>query len=340
MSNKVAVGHIPEKICYVFSDEVEKPIGCEWDIASWRDDDDISYVKEKVLPAFPTEEGHEKSLETAKAWAEQSWYGAKKAKVETVDNKPIKNVRLFSLEHRGEGGRAYKVLVDKYFVDLREDVMMDTLLNVGIKAGGILQGEYIWAKLGSQMKLVRVGSTLHTLILEFESKKAMKPIGKNDLVVGGVYQDRHKSKAIFIDWVNTSTFKSEDYRSNNKASFNFKTTPLKKAMLFFEFYSYEKLDKFDNKFTHEDNSSRFNIKKTHSYVEKIDQIELPKRIVETLRDRQVKRVKSCILNYSSKQWDSWTLQSEVIYKSDFLNMYRSSGDVMAPFDIKKYLLFI
>src|ERR1022692_5297132 len=133
MSN-VVVGSIPKKICYVFSDEIDAAVGCNWDI-NWtnnEENDSSKSLKEKVLPAFPTEDGNEKTLKTAKAWAEQTNYGQKQkvSKTEVVDNDPIKNIRIFSLEERGQGGRAYKVLAGKYYLDLREDVMMDTLLNV------------------------------------------------------------------------------------------------------------------------------------------------------------------------------------------------------------------
>ncbi len=219
MSSKVAVGSIPEKICYIFSKETKAVIGCEWDV-SWYDKSQNK--TEKVLPAFPVDDADEKARDKATQWAERGYYGQPKqvAKYQTVDNVPVKDVRVFSLEHRGQGGRAYKVIIGKYYVDLREDVLMDTMLQVGIQAGGLLLGEYVWAKMGSQMKLVRVGSELHRLLLEFQSKKDIKPIGKTDLEVGGVYQTRKKQRAIFVGCVNTVGFalKSRDGFYEKKAN--------------------------------------------------------------------------------------------------------------------------
>ena len=240
--SKVAVGSIPEKITYVFSEQISVAVGCEWDISWHESDDGPKTVKQEVTPAFPVDSSDEKTMKRAIQWASQDGWDfetksrkTKKHDVQEIENIPVSNVKVLSLEHRGQGGRAYKAIIHDFYIDLREDVLMDTLLQVGVDPGGVLKGEYVWAKMGAQMKLVRVGSELHRLIVEFDSKKDVKPVGKGDLEIGGVYQDRKKNKAVFCGYVNTTNFKSEDespsYNRIKKSEFKYKKTTVKKAML-------------------------------------------------------------------------------------------------------------
>lgn len=360
--SKVAVGYFPEKISYVCSEEEEVAVGCAWDI-SWyepEDDDGPKTTKIKVLPAFPVDSTDEKSMKRAVAWAESGYYDYQTNKTHTrkhttkeVDNEPIKNVKVLSLEERGNGGRAYKALIGKYYVDLREDVMMDTILQVGIAPGGILQGEYVWAKMGSQMKLVRIGSEVHRLLEEFCSKKDMKPIGKKELEVGGVYRDRKKNMAIFIGYVNTTIFKEEKRptswaeREKAKATFNFEQTPIKKGMLFYNVYDFEGLEKSVKQMKSKDSNYQFDIKRSHTFIEKVKDITIPNDIIAYLRNKSLKAVKESILEYTGHKQpkqgyakiDEWTLSQTISYDSKWLNLYPYEDEAVNPFDVKKFLLF-
>lgn len=356
--SKVATGSIPEKISYVFSDEQEVAVGCEWDI-SWFENEEHQNTKVKVLPAFPVDSTDDKTMQRAKSWAAQGeWdpntYQHKPAtpQIEEVDNKPIKDVKVLSLEQRGNGGRAYKALIGKYYVDLREDVLMDTLLQAGVAPGGILQGEYVWAKSGSQMKLVRIGSELHRLIAEFESKKDIKPVGKKDLEVGGVYRDRKKNTAIFVGYVNTTVFKKEEFptwseRSYKKPTFNFPRSEIKKAMLFYEVYDFEGLDKSVKQMKSKDSDYQFKIKKSHTYIEKIKNVTIPDDLIPYLRNKATKVIKNMILEYTGHKQpkqgyaaaDGWTLSEYISYHSEHLNLYPFGGEPVDLFDVKKFLLF-
>jgi hypothetical protein len=347
---KVAAGFIPEKICYVYSDETEVFVGCAWDIDPSTPQ---KTVKAKVLPAFPIDDSNVAQRGTATSWAEDGgWDKPKKvAHYDTVDNVPITGVKVFSLEERGQGGRAYKAVIGNYYVDLREDVLMDTLLQAGVEKGGILLGEFVWAKMKSQMRLIRVGSELHRMILDFDSKKDWKPVGKNDLEVGGVYQTRKKDWAIFLGYINTTLFidknKAQSYTPGYKADFDFGRTPIKKAMLFHKILNLSKLnEELDNIKVKED-LYKFEIKKTHNFIEKVDQVELPDGIIESIRLRITREMKARILELTGhgprkvgygKIDDRW-LHNAIAYHSDHLNMYKYGATPVEPFEVKKFLLF-
>lgn len=357
--SKVAVGSIPEKITYVYAGQQEVAVGCEWDIEWNHKGYDSKVAMQKVTPAFPVDSADKKTMERAISWAKRGrWDQATNEMIfdpyysKEVDNLSITNVKVLSLQHRGQGGRAYKALIDNFYVDLREDVLMDTLLQSGVDAGGILKGEYVWAKLGSQTKLVRVGSELYRLITEFDSKKDIKPVGKKDLEVGGIYQDRKKQQAIFIGYVNTTRFTLTNQvpswqRENEKATFDFKQTTVKKSLLFYDLHDYEELKDTLTNIKNGQRTYRFKIKKSHTYIEKIDQVVLPDDIISHLRNLAVSDIKGQVLEYLGRRDPKPHMQrtrgpylEEAIARdSDHLNLYEYGKEEVKPFDIKTLLLF-
>lgn len=359
--SKVAVGSIPKKITYVSAAQREVAVGCKWDISWSSNEDDITKtVKQKVLPTFPVDSEDNNTMQRALSWAKDGgWDHENKVRIinepsiKEVDNNPISNVRVLSLEQRGQGGRAYKALIDDLYVDLREDVLMDTLLQSGVDVGGVLKGEYVWAKMTSNMKLVRVGSELHRLIVEFDSKKDIKPVSKNDLEVGGVYQDRKKNKAIFIGYVNTVAYislsnKQAWQRYGEKPTFDFKESKIKKAMLFYDLYNFEKMEKQIQSLQDQSYQVyRFKIKKSHTYIEKVDQINISVDIIGFIRNSACSKIKDQILEYTGhrhpkinhRRIDGITLEENITSDSMNLNLYPYNGKEVEPFDVKKFLLF-
>ena len=353
--SKIAVGSIPKKISYVASEEREVMVGCEWDIDHLEREDSPSNIKIKVLPTFPVDSLHLGDLSKAISWATSGYYDsdlkqtiARKHTITERENKPIKDIRVLSLQKRGDG-RAYKALIDNFYVDLREDVLMDTLLQVGVEPGGILKGEYVWAKMGTNTKLVRVGSELHRLIVEFDSKKDWKPISKKELEIGGVYRDRKKNAAIFIGYVSGTTFKSENTRSfyNRQTSdFKFIKTPFKNNLLFYQYYDFEKFEDALRDMKENGSSYRFDIKKTHKYIEKINQVVIPDDIVSYLRNYALSGIKNKLLEYTGhrppksgySKIPASFLEEAIAHDSPYLNLYEAGKTAPELFDIKKYLI--
>lgn len=363
---KVAVGSIPQKICYVYSVKRDVSVGCPWDIEFWNSkslgeesaDAKIKYAKESVYPTYPTDASDENAISKASQWADHAYENGNRITVEVkkheVENEPVKNIRLLSLELRSQGGRAYKAVIDdQFYVDLKEDVLMDALLQTGVMPGGKLQGEFIWVKLRSQLKLVRVGSELHRLVLEFDSKKDTKPISKNELEVGGIYQTRKKEKALFLGYVNTTQYTIAAIKDQKKydylrqPDFKYYHKNIKKAMLFYELYDYETLEKNLKGLTQPDSDYRFVIKKTHSYLDKINQIELNKNIINTIRLRSLAKIKDLMLEYTGhkapKQGYAKTsgiyLEQMIANLAEKINMYPFGETKVEPFDVNKYLTY-
>jgi hypothetical protein len=362
-NSKVAVGYVPEKISYVYSAEQEVNVGCEWDI-NWGSN--VNGIKEKVTPAFPVDSVDDKGMSTAKAWAKNNYrrahYQDKTAPtppepiIETVNNDSITNIKLLSIEQRSGGGRAYKALIDKFYVDVREDVVLDTMLKSGVSPGGILNGEFVWAKVGAQMKLIRKGSEVHRLIIEFSSKKDLKPIKKKTLEVGGVYQTRKKEPAIFIGYVDSVKYSCPSNITNTYYSMarlkddeylKFEQGPIKNCMLFYTLYKFQELEKNLKEMDDFNNYYRFNFKKSHNFIEKIDQLDLGSDIIERLNAATLKSIKTKFLEYVGKvpppsgysKIDAYGLALKIQDCSAYLNMSKTGEPAKELFDIKKYLLF-
>lgn len=165
--------------------------------------EDPSAANITATPVFITDAENPKTQKTAEDWASAlrwSWDPDTGARVKSRDqytlierdNDPVKSVRIVDLDIRGNGGRAYRAFVDeKYLVDMREDVMLDTMINVGMGVNATLPGEYIFAQIGAEMKLIRVGSKLHEMMVESTAFSEKKPINK--LIPGRIYASKTKT---------------------------------------------------------------------------------------------------------------------------------------------------
>ena len=256
------VGHIPKTIKYVW--------GSEKKLESYWDDSELDIPDEQkrvVVPAFPCDADNPKTIETAKSWANGRHWQDKKVKMGQLDfpNEPMNNIQLISLEHRGEGGRAYKVIARRgdidFFFDLREDVLLDALLNCKTNKGYFLT-HFVWARVGSQMKIVRVGSELHNKLLKATSRKGLKKI--KDLEVGGVYVGKNETEYIYLG--------KFDYVDG--------LGKLNKNVMLFE-------KKEDSGYGYR----WFEYKKSHVMIEKVKSVKVPNDIVKNIKDYAVARLK-------------------------------------------------
>jgi hypothetical protein len=149
---------------------------------------------------------NKKRIETASDWAAKgNWQNhgsVKTVKTKEMPNGPFTDVRINGLEIRGEGGRAYKVIVaEDFYVDFRENELLWVIEHCGIRAGGIMNGEFIFAVDGSQTKLIPVGSPLHEELARLGERREKKPLGKKEFVAGHLYERKNGSRFVVLDIV-------------------------------------------------------------------------------------------------------------------------------------------
>lgn len=179
-------GKIPEYITIYKTDES----------VITRDVDGVSETAD-IYPAFICDRDSKTAHKTGESWAK----GYRRDQVcirEDRQNLPFGNIKIWDLEGRGEGGRAYKVITsDGLYIDMREDVFLEALLIGGITPGGYLAGEYIFAIMGSQLRIVRHGSRLHTALIGTTTRGQTKPIPINELIIGNAYQNKGGEIAVY-----------------------------------------------------------------------------------------------------------------------------------------------
>lgn len=312
-------GNIPSKLKLFVCDPIKITVNY--------DDCDIQIGNTFMASeTYVSDADNKKTCETGQKWAEQksnrynydtkSYYKTNFS-VEEVDNVPIKNVVITSLEHRGQGGRAYKVIVnDRYYVDLREDVLLDAILHVGINSGGKLMGEYLFAKVGSQMKLIRINSALYNELIKSTAMDNTTKI--KNLKIGRIYESKTE-KLIYIGKVDTTKVnivEDKQQRGYYNSSYHntlvdgkLTTNPVS-GMLFYKIRSYDK-----NPNNIEISPYRFSIRKSHSLrVDTGIDVEMPDNWLDTLKNNIYKYAVDTANKYPSVKNSKF---SEIYYMTQY-----------------------
>lgn len=292
MSVKSVIGNIPEHVTYFYSKK--KKLESFWDNSAFH----AGWVGQEVTPAFCSDTTNTKTMETGRTWAENQNRGYNPNNIPSVPtqeisrpNDPISGIKIVSLEHRGEGGRAYKVVTtDNFYFDVREDVLMDTMIESGISAGGFLNGTYVWARVNSEMKLVRTGSKLHDALLVSTADRALSKIGYGNFKEGHIYSSKGKDQVIFLGYVDCVTCKYEkpgnSYNYNNRSYNNpppiMERTDVYNGLLFTDYHEPSfKMNGFKDVTP--------TVKTSHSYIKDIGEVVVPANILDIIREHANKK---------------------------------------------------
>lgn len=158
---------------------------------------DSEHEKIPVRATYFFDNSSVKSKASAEAWAKGTWRGEGPSPVSSKSrpNTPMTNLWLDTLEYRGEGGRAYKVINkdDMTYFDLREDQLLQGILKHGISAGGKLNGEWVFAMVGYQCKCMLVDGEEYAEALEKDSRpiEQKTKMSMKALKVGDIYSDKN-----------------------------------------------------------------------------------------------------------------------------------------------------
>jgi hypothetical protein len=226
-------------------------------------------------------------METGRNWAKEGyWDGSKHVKSPvkeiTRKNDPIKGIKIVSLEIRSEGGRAYKVITpDDYYFDVREDVLMDAMIEAGISKGGIMNGSYVWAKVGSAMKLVRVGSLLHDALIAATADRTLKKLKYGELQVGHVYKGKGAKCYLFLGYVDTEKFIQETIERqtySTPAKYKYVKKEIRNGLLMLDYkeYTYKQL------MNGEASPYCIEINTSHSLIKDVGTVSVPADIVNKI----------------------------------------------------------
>jgi len=263
-------GTIPEKVTYIFN-------------SSYISTSSTDSEEEKCIPAFVSNAKSKTCKQTGKRWANHRKYNYQTQTYSdngeviefTLPNTPLKNLKIRGYDKTYHGASAWKVIVPveghNFYMDLREDSLKDAILNAGIQTGGVLNGEWIWAVVGSERKLTRVGSEAYENYKVNSTRKTMKEI-KKDFEKGAVYKNISNESWVYLGKVN---FLRKVIDSNHYLESNF------------HFEKHKDVDLWANlKNNRLDDISYYNLRfgKTPKLYQKVEQLEISPNYIEDLRN--------------------------------------------------------
>jgi hypothetical protein len=152
-----------------------------------------------VHEAFPVDSSNGPGIESAVNWAER--YGSGRGYFKDVHpNDNMTDVIIVDMECRTGNSKVYKALVkNKYYVDLRPDVVLDIMVNGSIQ-NGVIQSPMLWVRAKGGMRLTRAGSPDH--IDSLDAKKP-KPIVER-IELGYSYTKPNSSEVVSVFNVNNT----------------------------------------------------------------------------------------------------------------------------------------
>lgn len=322
-NTEIKSGSIPKKLKFFI--RREETVHFRWDDIEDEVGDGI-----KVSPTYVVDANNKKTHESAERWAKQEYYEQGKSKKhphteEERDNKPTSNVRLVNLEFRGNGGRAYKVVVDgRFYFDLREDVLLDCILNAGIDKGGLIKAEFLFMVVNAEMKLVRVGSLLHEKMIAADAFKDTKAI--TSFEIGGQYKSK-KTEAVYLGvWETASVETAGNRHSGWQTTADYHITGLKDAGSYHVFFEVTDWRKWGDK-----DASSYSlsfVKKPSAYKEKTGQhVVDPVKFLTKLKEKSEKdveaRLKDGIKHNRKDRVADYV--SDLEYYARTLNLSKESG---------------
>lgn len=258
-------GNLPDKIIFV--------------CGTWINED---AEDDGLIEVYPVAKENKKRLESARNWAKGSYHHRQKKRTDKIEEiefdntKGFENIQVRNLEIRGEGGRAYKIIVDnKYLTDMREDELMEVITGPGIREGGILNGKFAFGTVGSQNKVMLIGGNVHTELQKYKEAKTLKKIPIKELEFGALYTNASgNKKEIYLGECKMLKISTNNFHHNY--SHNQRQTGYGKITFEIEkgkhcWTSYYRDDKWEDGF--KDQYFITNFKKSHSMVKKLKRFE-------------------------------------------------------------------
>ena len=208
--NAHITGGLPTALVY----HCRKPIK----ISFYWDDVSASAIEPEELadyaiPVFIADGDNKKNNETGKKWRQANVWNIDKIKMDVpgldfkeevaTDNHAFR-IKIVGLEYRSRSGRAYKALMleNNFYIDLREDVLLDVVRHCTINKG-IPDCDFMWARIGSEMKIVRIGSVLHNAAIEADKYNSAKKLNVKLLESGDVCLDKDGVPHVYLGPCNT-----------------------------------------------------------------------------------------------------------------------------------------
>lgn len=280
--------------------------------------------------------------------------GKDKRKAMVFENKPMKVKMVGYLDPYNNQKVPLVQLPTGQCVAMEIDVFVEGLQHGNMSKDMFLKGEYIVASYSSTYRLIRKDSNLYKTIIENMRVASGPKLGVGELERGRAYRTPGGSSAVFLGYVCTTRYKAvwpngssgRSYHSRYDTCDEYTKTPVKKATLWMDYSDWvyrsgynsgggtkkSRLQKYFNDHVGMTGyQGSYSVKKTHSFVEKLDTvINVPDNVIMQISNanatealRLIKESKAPVkTNYSwSRQHESRTgYLQELFGYSEYFNM--------------------
>lgn len=234
---------------------------------------------------------------------------AERMNAKKVKNEPIEGVSLAGLTAHGikaDFKVGFSIEGRRCVVEITNEELLDITQHEGIIEGEILV-PLIWVGGGKIPRLTRIGSPTHR---EYQRKQILaneKPISKEQLIVGKVYETPGRRKGVYLGGVNTTKFIPAVGHYELM-----KCKVLRDQMLWLEWLPEEGIDEPDpiafisqpTKLLASDKEFKLVVKASHSFKICLEEmIDVPTNIVELLSTTLLEELERKILIDFLFSWD-------------------------------------
>lgn len=271
------------------------------------------------------------------------------SKLETKNNVPLTDLQILD-SVPGSFGTHYMVLINNnQVIDIKDELLIDIIRNSEITNNGVVSGQFIWAKIAGHLKLIRVGSQLHSDVQDSHNKKFNPKIKNSQFEIGGIYRSRNGTTQVFLGNVRSTIYYLK-YTNNSHALFDYNVDYDKQYMFFAEITRWnnkknKKLSDLigDDWNINENNSLvRYDLKRSHSFIEKLGNIEVPENMISEVRTMYKSKVAKYLGSVDMKAAHGVNApmysSSRISGDSMFLNMYAVGSEKVKLFDVNQYLM--
>jgi hypothetical protein len=260
---------------------------------------------------------------------------AKPIKIEVIDNTAINNVKLdCNNPHsiRCSVGGTYNVPFTKLS-------LLEAMKKSCTRRGGKIIGDFIWIKIDSELKLIRIGSDVHSAAISAISRRNNKKISNKELVPGSIYESSSGRKYLFVDFVDVKIFQWKSSKPLNELEENLIVSKKSKKLFFIDM----KLFKEDKKLFKENNFEilkyRSRIQDNHSFVNMVGKLNLPKYFISNFRNYYRDLMKKYFIEVSLGNLSKNYITNYLVNYSIYFNL-KKNKEVIKDFEYKKYLAFM
>jgi len=263
----------------------------------------------------------------------------KPIKIEVIDNTNIHNIQLDCSNSHSMRCTVHGA----YNVPFTKLSLLETIKKSCVRGGGKIIGDFIWIKIESELKLIRIGSDVHSAAMRAISRRNSKKIPTKELVPGNIYETSAGRKYLFVDFVDVKIFHWKSSKIVDPyGEGNLIISEKSKKLFFIEMKVYVEDKKFFSSLEENDFEIlkyRSRIQNDHSFVNVVSKYKLQKSFINNFRNYYRGLMKQYFIDVSLGKLSKNYITNYLVNYSIYFNI-KKNKEVIKDFEYKKYLAFM